>query len=171
MLSSQIGRQIKSRRAALRIAQEALCAKAQVSRAVLSKLENQRGEPVQTDVIDRLLDALDAEVTVTLGEPEVVGGKAEARLRNRLLQEDLRQRHLRLALDLCANPESAGPRIARALQQVDLWERRKSCSPRYIERWRKALSPDPRGVALAMTSFGDWENAMYQNSPWSFMWT
>ena len=170
MLSSQIGRQIKSRRAALRISQEALCAKAQVSRAVLSKLESERGEPVQTDIIDRLLAGLDAKVTVSLGEP-MVNSKAEARLQNRLQQEELRQRHLRLAIDLCANPKRAARKIARAIQQVDLWERRKSCSPRYIEGWRKALSLDPRGIALAMTSFGDWENAMYQNSPWSFLWT
>lgn len=169
MLSSQIGGQIKSRRTALGLGQSALCAKAQVSRTVLSKLESQRGEPVQTDVIDRLLAGLDAKVTVRLGEP--AGSQVEERLRNRLRQEELRQRHLRLAVDLCANPEGAAPKIERALRQVDLWEQRKSCSPRYIEGWRKALSLDPRGVALAMTSFGDWENAMFQNSPWSFLWT
>jgi transcriptional regulator with XRE-family HTH domain len=170
MLSSQIGREIKSRRAALQIGQEALCAKARVSRAVLSKLENQRGEPVQTDVIDRLLAGLDAKVTVSLGE-SAASSRAEERLRNRLRHEELRQHHLRVALDLCANQADATPKIARALRQVDLWEQRKACSPRYIEGWRKALSLDPRGVALAMTSFGDWENAMYQNSPWSFLWT
>ncbi len=169
MLSSQIGRHIKSRRAALQIGQEALCAKARVSRAVLSKLESERGDPVQTDVIDRLLVGLDAKVTVSLGEP--ANGKIEERLRHRLRQEEQRQRHLRLALDLCANPEKAGPKIQRALQQVRRWEERKSCSPQYIEGWRRALSLDPRGVALAMTSFGEWENALYQNSPWSFLWT
>jgi transcriptional regulator with XRE-family HTH domain len=169
MLSSQIGHHIKSRRSALGIGQEALCAKAQVSRAVLSKLESQRGEPVQTDVIDRLLAGLDAKVTVSLGEP--ASGKVEERLRHRLRQEERRGRHLLLALDLSANPQSAPPKIQRALRQVDLWEQRKSCSPKYIEGWRKALSLDPRGVALAMTSFGDWENAMYQNSPWSSLWT
>jgi transcriptional regulator with XRE-family HTH domain len=169
MLASQIGRHIKNRRAALGMGQVALCAKSGVSRAVLSKLENERGEPVQTDVIDRLLAGLDAKATVILGE--LATTQAEERLRHRLRQEELRQRHLRLALDLCADPENAAPKVQRALRQVDLWEQRKSCSPQYIEGWRKALSLDPRSVALAMTSFGDWENAMYQNSPWSFMWT
>jgi len=169
MLSSQIGRHIKSRRSALRMGQEALCAKAQVSRAVLSKLESERGQPVQTDVIDRLLAGLDAKMTVSLGEP--ASSKVEERLRHRLRQEEQRQRHLRLALDLCANPESAAQKIQRARRQVALWEQRKSCSPQYIEGWRKVLSLDPRGMALAMASFGDWENAMYQNSPWSFLWT
>jgi transcriptional regulator with XRE-family HTH domain len=169
MLSSELGRHIKGRRTALGLAQDALCEKAKVSRTVLSKLENQRGEPVQTDVIDRLLASLDARVTVSLGEP--TAGQAEERLRQRLHQEELRQRHLRVALDLCANPGAAAGKVRRALEQVALWERRKACSPRYIQGWRKALAHDPRGVALAMTSFGDWENAMYQNSPWSYLWT
>jgi len=168
VLSAEIGRHIRSRRHALGIGQEALCAGAGVSRAVLSKLESQRGEPVQTDVIDRLLAALDAKASVSLGEPQHT--RAGERLRNRLRQEEQRQRHLRVALDLCANPKAAAPKIRRALRQVGLWEQRKSCSPHYIEGWRKALSLDPRGVALAMTSFGEWENAMYQNSPWSFLW-
>jgi transcriptional regulator with XRE-family HTH domain len=168
MISREIGRHIKSRRAALGLGQDALCAKSRVSRTVLSKLESERGEPVQTDVIDRLLAGLDAKITVSLGEP--AGGKVEERLRHRLRQEEVRQRHLRLALDLSTNPRAAAPKIRRALEQVALWEQRKSCSPQYIEGWRKALSAGPRGVALAMTSFGDWENAMFQNSPWSFLW-
>jgi hypothetical protein len=76
-----------------------------------------------------------------------------------------------LRLDLCANPGKSGPKIRRALRQVDLWQQSRSCSRTYIERWRKVLSLDPRGIAMAMTSFGEWENAMYQNSPWSFLWT
>src|SRR4051812_26837730 len=130
MLSSQIGRHIRNRRAALKIGQEALCAKAQVSRAVLSKLESERGAPVQTDVIDRLLAGLDAKVTVTLGD--AANSRAEERLRHQLRQEEQRQRHLRLALDLCANTRTAAAKIRRALRRVDLWEQRKSCSPRYI---------------------------------------
>lgn len=169
MLSREIGRHIKARRRALDIGQEALCAKARVSRAVLSKLESERGEPVQTDVIDRLLAGLGATMTVSLDAPASL--KAEERLRHRLRQEEQRQRHLRLALELCADPRKARSKIRRALRQVDLWEERKSCSPRYIEGWRKALSLHPREVAVAMTSFGEWENAMYQNTPWSFLWS
>ncbi|HWH40186.1 MAG TPA: helix-turn-helix transcriptional regulator [Usitatibacter sp.] len=169
MLSRQLGRHIKSRRSALRVTQEALCAKAQVSRAVLSKLESERGDPVQTDVVERLLAALG--VTVTVGPGESASAKALERLKHRQREQERRERHLRLALDLCANPVKAGPKIRRALRQVDLWQQNRSCSRTYIEGWRKALSHDPRRVALAMTSFGEWENAMYQNSPWSFLWT
>lgn len=170
MISSHFGRQVRQRRAALGLGQEALCAKAGVSRTVLSRLESERGAPVQTDVLERLAAGLDTKVIVSLGDHG--GERVEARLRHRLHQAELRERHLRLALDLSARPREAGPTVRRALQQVDLWERRKACSPRYIEGWRAALSHrDPRSVALAMTSFGEWEDAMFQNSPWSFLWS
>jgi transcriptional regulator with XRE-family HTH domain len=146
MLSRRLGRHIKSRRRALQMTQGDLCARAQVSRGVLSKLESERGDPVQTDVIERLLAALG--VSVTVGPGETASGKALERLRHRQREQERRERRVRLALDLCTNPGKAGRKI----------------------RWRKALSLDPRGVALAMTSFGEWENAMYQNSPWSFLW-
>jgi transcriptional regulator with XRE-family HTH domain len=169
MISREMGRRIKQQRSALGLAQRALCEKAEVSRAVLSKLESGRGEPVQTDVLDRLLAALGADSQpVTAGWQ---GSRMEERLRQRLHEQQLRERHLRLAIELCANPKEARSSIRRALEQVDLWEQRKSCSPRYIERWRQALSGNARGVAIAMSSFGEWENAMFQNSPWSFVWS
>ena len=170
MISKEFGRHIKARRNGLGLSQTALCAAAGVSRAVLSRLENEHGRPVQTDVIDRLLEGLDTQASVALGGASRPG-RAEERLRQQLRQEELRQRHLRVALDLCTNVRAAAAKIRRARQQVELWEERRSCSPPYIERWRKALAGDARQVALAMTTFGEWENAMYQNTPWSFMWT
>ena len=173
MLSMEIGRQIKARRTSMKISQQRLCEHARVSRAVLSRLENEGASPVQTDVVERLCASLGAVVRITVGdnEPRSPAGRVEERLRHQLRQEELRQRHLRVALDLVANRRKASTKIRRALQQVDLWEARRSCSPQYIERWRKALSHDVKGVAEAMTSFGEWENAMFQNTPWSFLWT
>ncbi|HRE14410.1 MAG TPA: helix-turn-helix transcriptional regulator [Usitatibacteraceae bacterium] len=169
MLARRLGQQIRDRRSSLGIGQEALCAKADVSRGVLSKLESGRGAPVQTDVIDRLAAGLGMKLTVNLGES--ASGRAEERLRQALRRAELRERHLRIALELCADPKRARADLRRALQQVDLWERKKSCSPSYIDGWRAALAGSPRQAALAMTSFGEWENAMYQNSPWSFRWS
>jgi hypothetical protein len=54
---------------------------------------------------------------------------------------------------------------------VELWRTRRSCSPRYIEAWAQALNHPPAGVAQAMTRFGEWEDAMFQNSPWSWAWS
>ncbi len=168
MLSRDLGRELKARRSELGIAQERLCREAKVSRAVLSRLESQRGEPVQTDVVDRLLGALGAKVTIRL---EDAAGPSEERLRHRLRQAELRERHLRLALDLAGDPSLGRALVARARDRVDLWERNRTCSPDYVRRWRKTLSGAPGEVARAMASFGEWENAMFQNTPWSFAWT
>lgn len=169
MLSSQIGKQIKAQRLRLGLGQKELAERAGVSRAVLSRLESLRGEPVQTDSVDRLSHALGASVSVSLNGAE--GTRVEERLRQRLREEELRARHLRIAMDLCADPRAAKGRIARARTQVALWQERRSCSPTYVERWSEILGRSPREVALAMTSLGEWENALYQNSPWSFMWS
>ena len=169
MFSAPIGRQIKARRIALSLSQEALARMAGVSRTVLSGLESERGNPVQSDKLERLAAGLNAKLVVGLGDFQAE--KAHARLEHRLGLAKLRERHLRLALDLCLRPQEAPAKIRRALEQVDLWEKRKSCSARDIESWREALShAEPSEVASAMASFGEWEDAMFQNSPWSFLW-
>jgi len=170
MLAAQIGRQIKERRVSLGLSQQALARRAKVSRTVLSGLESARGAPVQSDKLERLAAGLDAKLVVNLGNAR--SEKALVRLQRHLALAKLRERHLRLALDLSARPHEAPAKIRRALQQVDLWEDRKSCSPRYIDGWRQALHhSEPVEVATAMTSFGEWEDAMFQNSPWSFLWS
>jgi len=168
MLSNEFGRHIKERRLALGLAQEALCQRARVSRAVLSRLESQRGLAVQTDVLDKLLEALGGPIAI--GVQSAGASRVEERLKHRLRQEELRQRHLRVALSLYQDPHSAPAKIDRALKQVSLWEERKSCSPRYIERWRQVLAGEPAEVAAAMACLGEWENAMFQNTPWAFEW-
>ena len=172
MLASDAGRRIKTLRAELGIPQRELCRRASVSRAVLSRLENQQISAVQTDTIERLLEALGHTAKLAPGNEEVsASSRSEERLRHRLRQEALRHGHLRLALDLCMGPPTAAKAdIRRALDQVQTWKTRKSCSPQYIVRWTKALDGDPKTVARAITSFGDWENAMFQNTPWAFKW-
>ena len=96
-------------------------------------------------------------------------GKARAEQMRRL--EANRSRHLRPAVALAIDALAAEPLIARARERVELWRTRRSCSPRYIEAWAQALNQPPAGVALAMTSFGEWEDAMFQNSPWSWAWS
>ena len=93
-------------------------------------------------------------------------GKARAEQMRRL--EANRSRHLRPAVALAIDALAAEPLSARARERVELWRTRRSCSPRHIEAWAQALNQPPAGVALAMTSFGEWEDAMFQNSPWSW---
>jgi hypothetical protein len=100
-------------------------------------------------------------------------GMAERRLAR--LEQDVRierqrNRHLRLALELTGDLREARRRIARAKAVVELWRRNRSCSPFYIRRWSALLALPPGELARAMAGLGEWEDALFQNTPWSWAW-
>jgi transcriptional regulator with XRE-family HTH domain len=169
MLSVEYGKVIKDHRHRKGLNQQELADKAQVSRAVLSRLEQGKPSAVQSDTIDRILDALEVK-------PQVIGQLSpnDARMVARLEQEkrlyQQRERHLRLALDLAADDEAAAAKIEKARERVELWRNKKSCSSFYIERWNQLLALPPRKIAREMSSFGEWEDALFQNSPWFWAW-
>jgi transcriptional regulator with XRE-family HTH domain len=168
MLAAQYGKLIKEARLRKGLTQEDLAEKAQVSRAVLSKLE-QGKKPVQSDTLDRLLAALEVRPQI-----DPTGGEALrklARLEQEIKRLERRERHLRLAVRIAEDESAAAALVARARQRVDLWRRNRSCSPFYIDRWSQALALPPREIAKEMASLGEWEDAMLQNSPWSWAWT
>ena len=119
---------------------------------------------MQTDVLDRLFHALGST-------PRLTGDAQDARRQARLEQgyrlERNRSRHLQLALELLTDAPAARQRISTAKARVALWREKRSCSPYYIERWSEVLALPPHRLAKAMGSFGEWEAAMFQNSPWS----
>jgi transcriptional regulator with XRE-family HTH domain len=168
MLAAQYGKLIKEARLRKGLTQEDLAEKAQVSRAVLSKLE-QGKKPVQSDTLDRLLAALEVRPQI-----DPTGGEALrklARLEQEIKRLERRERHLRLAVRIAEDESAAAALVARARQRVDLWRRNRSCSPFYIDRWSQVLALRPREIAKEMASLGEWEDAMLQNSPWSWAWT
>lgn len=169
MLAAQLGAIVKRRRAQLGVSQAALARSAGVSRTVISKLEGESCGPVQTDILDRLMVALAVSPFVASG-PAPDHARELERLQHRYRLELQRNRHLRLAAALGAGDRNARALIKRARGRVRLWEERRTCSPFYIERWREILSGGHRHVALAMTSLGEWEDALFQNTPWSFAW-
>jgi hypothetical protein len=111
------------------------------------------------------------------GEPKIVDRSApdEARQQARLEQqqklEQQRSRHLRLVIKLADDAQAAARMIAKARERVELWRRKGTCSPYYIERWSRLLRLGPRKIAREMASLGEWEDAMFQNSPWSWAWS
>ena len=169
MLAEQFGSLIKAQRNRKGLKQSDLARSADVSRSVLSRLERGKALPVQTDVLDRLLAALDIEPRVSDNTaPDTA--RVQARLEQQRKLEQQRSRHLRLAVDLAAD-EQLGPRmIAKARERVELWRSRCSCSPFYIERWSEILALPPCRMAQAMASLGEWEDAMFHNSPWTWVW-
>ena len=169
MLAVQYGKLIKEERARKGLKQKELAARAQVSRAVLSRLEQGKPKAVQSDTIDRLLDALGVKPQVRealAGDPRKL-----ARLEQEHRLERQRVRHLRLALELAQDGRAASALVARARKRVELWRANKSCSPFYVERWSSLLALPPRRIAREMSTLGEWENALFQNSPWSWAWS
>ena len=169
MLSAQFGSLVKARRARKGLTQAELARVARVSRTVLSRLECGNANAVQTDVLDRLLKALDFDPRIVDG-PDPGEARKQARRDQQARLELQRDRHLRLAIHLAAGGKAARPMIERALARVELWRRKRTCSPLYIKRWSKILALPPGKMASAMASLGEWEDALFQNSPWSWAW-
>lgn len=169
MLAEQLGSLIKEERARRGLKQSELAKSADVSRTVLSRLEQGEG-PVQTDGVDRLFQALGVNPRI-VESSATDDARKQARLEQRANLEQQCNRHLRLAIDLAANDEQASEAmIAKARARVELWRRKHSCSPFYIQRWSEILSLPPRRMAKAMASLGEWQDALFQNSPWSWAW-
>lgn len=168
MLAEQYGKLIKEARRRKGLKQEELARKAQVSRAVLSKLEQGKSKPVQSDTLDRLLAALDVRQVDVSG---AVQSRRLVRLEQEIRRLERRDGHLRLAVTLAGDESAAAALVAKARQRVQLWRRNRSCSPFYIDRWSRMLALPPREIAKEISSLGEWEDAMLQNSPWSIGWT
>jgi len=170
MLAIQCGKLIKDERVRKGLKQEQLAKKAHVSRGVLSRLEQGKPTAVQSDMIDRLLGALEVNAQV-LDQSGRDGPRKLARLEQELRLRQQRERHLRLALELDLDEPAAAAKVAKARERVELWRSNKSCSQFYIERWSQLLALPPRKLAKEMSSLGEWEDALFQNSPWSWAWT
>jgi hypothetical protein len=52
-----------------------------------------------------------------------------------------------------------------------LWSGNRTCSAFYIERWQALLDLPLMDLVQAMQTLGEWEDALLQNSPWSWAWT
>jgi transcriptional regulator with XRE-family HTH domain len=169
MLAPQYGSLIKKERLAQKLTQVDLARAAQVSRAILSKLEQEKPRPVQTDVLDRILQTLN--IKPQLVADSIVEERRWARLLHQASLEKQRNRHLRLAVELATHRKKAQQLIAKAKSVVELWRTQDTCSPFYIERWSELLALPPGELAKKMASLGDWEDALFQNTPWSWMWT
>lgn len=169
MLSVDLGGLVKKARLAKGLTQGELAQRANVSRSVLSRLEQGKPRPVQTDVLDRIFATL--EVKPRMIPDSLVEERRRVRLEQEARVEHQRIRHLRLAVTLASNRAGARKLIARARQRVELWRSNKTCSAFYVKRWSALLALPPVELARAMACLGEWEDALFQNTPWSWVWT
>ena len=174
MLSAYFGGLIRKARLARGLTQTEIARLAQVSRSILSRLEQGNPRPVQTDVLDRIFLVLGIDLTGASPHREadaILEQRRRARLEHQVQLDQQRIRHLRLATELAGDPHRARRLIAGAKGVVELWARNRTCSPFYIRRWSRLLALPPRKLAGKMASLGEWEDALFQNTPWSSAWT
>lgn len=169
MLSVHLGGLIRKARLAGGLTQSELARTANVSRSVLSRLEGGKPRPVQTDVLDRIFATLQVNPQVIQDSP--LDDRRRLRLEQQGRIERQRIRHLRLAVALASDPAGARKLIGVARQTVALWRRNRTCSAYYIRRWTTLLALPPAKLARALASLGEWEDALFQNTPWSRVWT
>jgi transcriptional regulator with XRE-family HTH domain len=169
MLAEQYAKLIREARLLKGMKQEELAIKAKVSRAILSRLEQGPAKAIQSDTLDRLLAALDLSPQVDRSNAAV--SRKILRLEQEIKRREQKERHLRLAISLSDNVSAAAAKMAKARQRVELWRSNRTCSPFYIDRWSRLLALSPRKLAKEMSSLGEWEDAMFQNTPWSWAWT
>ncbi len=168
MLAAHFGELIRNHRVARHLKQEDLARLAGVSRTTLSRLEQGKAPHVQTDVIDRILGSL--AITPRIGLVQPGQERVVARLEQQARMLSQREHHLRLMLELAGNPATAVEKIARAREMVALWRQNRTCSAFYIDQWQSLLSLPVSDMAQAMLALGDWEDALFQNSPWAWAW-
>ena len=104
MLAERFGALIRQARREKGLTQVALADAAKVSRTVVSRLEQGKPRPVQTDVLDRVLAVLD--VVPQLAGDDRLAARRLARMEQGARLERQRSRHLRLALDLAGDRRS-----------------------------------------------------------------
>jgi transcriptional regulator with XRE-family HTH domain len=153
----------------LALSQADLAARSGVGRVTIARFEAGAGQDVRAGTLVRLLEALGLEVAAL-----PPGGQAG--MESQLLRARERARRLERRLGhavLAARLLAAGRAEARALVRharavVDRWEREGLCSRHYVSRWRAMLEGPVKKVAASLLAPGDWADALFQNTPWTF---
>jgi transcriptional regulator with XRE-family HTH domain len=161
--------QLRRARRARAMSQAALAERSGTSRVTVARLEGRAAQDVRLGTVHSVCEALGLELATL---PVGALASFEARLARATVREQQLERrlaHARLAARLLASrPERAKALVRRARAIVDRWERDGLCSEHYISRWRALLSGPVGRVAAGLLDPGDWADALFQNTPWSF---
>jgi transcriptional regulator with XRE-family HTH domain len=164
-----LGEQIREARGAKGLTQAALAARSGVSRVTIARLEGGTARDVRTGTLRRLCDALDLELRAVPAGAPPLQERQLARERERTRRLERRLAHAELAARLLTTRRTAATAsIARARRVVDRWAREHLCSHHYVSRWRALLAGPVEQVAQSLLAPGEWGDALFQNTPWSF---
>jgi transcriptional regulator with XRE-family HTH domain len=169
MRYSALRERIRRARREQSLTQEALARRSGVSRVTLARLEAGSTRDARAETVARVCEALGLEATaVPAGAPPALE-RALAREKETVRRLERRLAHAGLAARLlAARPAEARALVARARAVVDRWERDRLCSRHYTSRWKRLLAGPRERVARSLLEPGDWRDALFQTTPWSF---
>jgi len=151
------------------LTQAQLADRSGTSRVTIARFEAGSGRDIRVGTLASLCRALDLDLTAAPKQALPALETRLARERERARRLDRQLCHVRIAARLLEAPGRKGERLVeRARDVVDLWERERLCSRHYITRWRRLLDGSPGRVARQLLEPGEWRDALFQSSPWSF---
>ena len=169
MRYSSLRAQIRAARRRKALSQAALAARSGVGRVTIARLEAGSAQDVRAGTIARLCEALELELAAVPAGGQAALEALLARERDRALRLERRVGHAALACRLLvARRPQARALLARARAVVDRWERERLCSRHYVSRWRRILAGPVERVAQSLLEPGEWGDALFQNTPWTF---
>ena len=169
MRYSRLRVQLRDARREQALSQSALAALSGTSRVTIARLEGGTAQDVRTGTLERLCRALGLDLTAVPAGSQAVAERMLAREQDRARRLERRLQHAALAARLLAarRPEATSL-IRQARAGVERWERDRLCSGHYVSRWRAMLAGPVEQVAQSLLEPGEWGDALFQNTPWSF---
>jgi transcriptional regulator with XRE-family HTH domain len=169
MRHNGVAEQVREARCRKALSQAALAGLSGVSRITIARVEGGSLQDFRLGTLVRLCGALGLELGALPREAGSALPALLARERARSERLDRRRRHAVLAARLLglSRPQAAAL-LRRARAAVDRWERDELCSRHYVSRWRRMLAGRREHAAASLLDAGEWADALFQNSPWSF---
>jgi transcriptional regulator with XRE-family HTH domain len=168
MRYNRLREEIRRARLAQSLSQAALAARSGTSRVTIARVETGSARDVRVGTISRISAALGLEVAAVPTGAEAVLERLLTRERESSRRMERRLAHAVLAARLLAGRREASALVRKARAVVDRWERERLCSHHYVSRWRAMLAGPVERVAGSLLEPGDWRDALFQNTPWTF---
>lgn len=169
MRHTDLASQMRAARRRRALSQAGLAARSGVSRVTIARIEGGSLQDFRLGTLTRLCVALGLELAAVPREAGSALPALLARERERAQRLDRRCRHAALAARLLAMSRPQATALVRQAQErVGRWERDELCSRHYVSRWRRMLAGRREHVAESLLDAGEWADALFQSSPWSF---
>lgn len=170
MDAKEISRVLREGRRSAGFRQDEVASRVGVGRTTIVAIESGNLGRTSVDTMISFAELAGLKIeAVPMEHSSVMLRRRIARLEHRLAVEKRRDLHLRVANTIAASPGKVADLVNKALLQVAQWEKHKTCSPFYINKWREILSFRREKIAEFLSGSSEWLDALFQNSPFGFV--